>query len=363
MANKYGGNSNYKIIDMKKLLCFCWVLCFSSHILAQNRFEDFDSYMRAVYSLNQDQIKQYALVRSSFLSELEMTKNKVISSAEFKKASKVLYNQFYAKVETIFDSDQYSQWSTCIERLERYRELSEIKFVERAKIRLLYKAESSWNKRRINIRNMDIPGQSKLEEIEKITVELNRQIEDILGAELSLWYRSMKDAHIKALGNMDKYKISYNNAYTMAIIENDYYKQKQIIHYSQRKNNEKEELLLDLDNAEYTEIEEKVGRLIAKRWKEINDDKLDYSLKTRYGLSTAQISKYKDAYNSYLISEHLIVYEQRNLSPDEKRELLISANNVFCQAVAELLPSDKYSRWEAYRLFQFNKKLDRKSNK
>lgn len=363
MANKYGGNLILKSYYMKKLLCFCCALCIGGHILAQNHFENLDSYMRSVYSLNEDQINQYVLVRNSFLDELEMTKNKVVSSAEFKKAFRTLYNQFYAKVSTIFDSNQYSQWSSCIERLERYRELSETKFVERAKIRLLYNAESSWNAKRISIRKMDIPGQVKLEEIEKITAELNRQIDDILGAELSLWYRTMKDAHTKALGNMDKYKISYNNAYAMAFIENDYYQQKQVIHYSQRKNNEKEELLLELDNAEYAEIEAKVGQLIAKRWKVINDNKLDYSLKSQYGLTAAQISQYKDAYNSYLISEHVIVYEKRNLSPDEKRELLISANKVFCQAVEELLPNDKYSRWEAYRLFHFNKKLDRKCNK
>lgn len=348
---------------MKKILCFCCALCISGHILAQDNFEDLNNYMRVVYSLNEDQLKQYALARNSFLQESEGNKNRIISSIEFKKADNLIYDRFYANVGTIFNPDQFLRWSTCIEKLDRYRKLSEIKFVRRAKIRLIYKAESSWRNKRTNIQNMSISEEEKLIEMEKLIDALNQQIDDILGPEIGLWYRSMKEAHIRALGNMDKYKISYNNAYVIAFIENDYYQQKQMIHHSQRKNNEKEELLFNLDNAEYLEIKAKVGQQIADRWKKINDEKLEYTLKSQYGLSAAQISKYKDAYNSYLINEHIIVYEQRDLSPEEKRELLISANKVFCQTVEKLLPADKYSRWEAYRLFHFNKKLERKCNK
>lgn len=348
---------------MKKLICLCFLAVISTQIWAQRQFENLEDYMRNVYSLNEEQIAQFANVRNLFLDELNLKKSKVMSSAEYKKECRILYDQYYANVKLFFTSDQYTKWTSCIERLDRYRELGEIKFIEREKILRLYEAESKWNEQRITIRNMDIPGQTKLENLEQLRIEFNLQIDEILGSELGHWFRTNKEAHLRALGNMDKYQISYNNAYDMAIIENDYHKQKQAIHYSQRKNNEKEELLLSLDDAEYYELETKIGQSIASRWKEINDNKLNYSLRTEYGLSSAQISKYKDAYNTYLISEHMIVYEQRNLSPEDKRELLVSANNKFCDTVAKLIPTEKYSQWEAYRLFQFNKKLDRKITK
>ena len=78
--------------------------------------------------------------------------------------------------------------------------------------------------------------------------ELNIKIKQILGTENGTWYIEYKRLFFRALDNMDKYGVTYKDAFTIAKIEDTYKQKRANILNSNKKNAEREVELMAIDD-------------------------------------------------------------------------------------------------------------------
>lgn len=315
------------------------------------------------YKINRLKVDKYEQdVLPALERENEQLKNKKISSAKFKEEQKKLYKKYGVIVSNVFSKGRYKTWSSCTQELERYHVLSETKLVSIEKMRALHKVESQWEKERDQMWTGAGEESKKYQNAEDMLTNLNKQIRAILGIEDGNWYISYKRMTFSALDNMDKYGVSYNDAFIIAKIE-ETHKQKRIniLNNRRKKNAEKEVEFVTLDDKMAKEITAAVPSA-SMRWKKVNSARLDHNMKTKYGLTQAQITQFKTAYNKYAIEEYKII-SQKKLSDSDKYNQLSQLNDDFCKTVNPLFRAANYKKWHGWWKYDFERKMKRKGLK
>lgn len=312
-----------------------------------------------INSLKADKYEQDVL--PALEREKEQLKNKKISSAKFKEEQKKLYKKYGMIVSEAFSKGRYKTWSSCTQELERYHVLSETKLIPIEKMRALYKAESEWEKEREQMWAGAGEELKKHQVTEDMLTNLNKRIREILGIEDGNWYIFYKRLTFAALDNMDKYGVSYNDAFAIAKIEETHKQRRINILNSRKKNAEKEVEFMTLDDKMTKEIAAAVPSASA-RWKKVNNARLDYSMKTKYGLTQTQITQFKTAYNKYAIEEYKII-SQKKLSDSDKYNQLSLLSDDFCKTVNPLFQAENYKKWYGWWKYDFERKMKRKGLK
>ena len=160
---------------------------------------------------------------------------------------------------------------------------------------------------------------------------------------------------------MDKYGVTYKDAFTIAKIEDTYKQKRANILNSNKKNAEREVELMAIDDEMAKKIAKTVPSVSVK-WKKVNNAALDHTLKSRYGLNQEQINKFKTAYNKYAIEEYKIL-NQKKLSDSDKYDQLSQLGETFCKTVNPLFKVDNYKKWDGWWKYDFERKMKRKGLK
>ena len=345
------------------VLLFCFEYCLCSMTLAQpvaideSRLHD---YMTETYGISDDQFKAYMEFSSDFDRKNEELESKRITVDEFKKLKRQLYDEYYGQVKSVFDEKQYFEWSTCLERLDRYRYLSERLYVPRQEMRALYNTERKWKKEREELWNSNIDESMKHQKNNENLKILHDQIRQILGETTAEAYSKYKAMDNMAVRNMKKYSASYNEAMKITEIEAEYKVKRQVL------NSDKSRKRVDID-ADITMCEKEKAAAIKKslpedvyeRWQTINDDMIDYTLRTVYGMNKKQIAEYKNAYNEYVLKEYFIL-GSKQMPASEKAEKLVEANICFCEKVRSFAPAETYEQWFGRRQYVFERRMEQK---
>lgn len=341
----------------------CIVICFLANginMFAQGSINNLFDYMKVVYKLEDNQINTYISLKNKFDAKNEQLKKIIISSDEYILKQNELFNEFYANVKLVFNEEQYFRWTTCIEKIERYLVLSETRFVRRAKLRALYKAETMWLQSKKELWDSNIDDCSKYLEEEKLYESLNNTIKEILLSEAE-WYLNFKLLSQSAKSNMDLYSVSYNDGFKIAEIEKKYsILRHEILDIKNLKWSEKEIKLSMLESKKKEDMSSNLSSDVATRWMQVNENKLNTIMERKYGLKRNQIDSYRIAYNKYAIEEYKILNEYNNKSMKEKETLLRYANNMFCSEVKVLFNDDKYKEWFGWRMYSFERRLKAK---
>jgi|GEM_PF-2091167 hypothetical protein len=320
------------------------------------RFE----YMKTVYKLEDGKVEAYMSLRSQFDSSNSSLKDRRISSQEYLREQKNLFDIFYAKVKLIFNEEQYFRWSTCIEKIERYLFLSEDRLVRRAKVRALYKEETKWLESKADLWESGIDASSKYEAELVLLDSLNASIRRILPDDAE-WYIDFKALGQNAMSNMDMYAVSFNEGFRIAEIEKKYsIMRHEIIDRSGMKWADKEMDMSVLENKKKEEIFSCLPNDAAMRWFQVNRNRLNNIMGRKYGLDKKQISSFRTAYNKYAIEEYKILNEYNDKSVSEKEVLLREANEIFCNEVKPLFADNKYKEWYGWRQYTFKRRIKAK---
>lgn len=318
------------------------------------------TYMAETYDLSDIQFQSYLKISNDFDTEDALLKTRRMSASELKKQKKALYGKYYDAVKDIFNNEQFFNWSTCIERLDRYRTLSERLFVPRNKLRALYNAEKKWKQERKTMWNSSIEESLKHKKNAELLDDLQNRTYQILGQKDAEWYWQQKFLTDMAFRNMDKYSVSYNEGMAIAEIESEY-KTKRFILNSD-KSRRRTDIDADIVKSETNKIEairKAIPEDAAERWQTINNHTLDYTLRKVYGMNKEQIVKYKNAYNAYVIEEYGIL-DSKTLSVSEKEKKLEEANDEFCEKVRSFAPAETFKKWLGRRQYVFNRRMVQK---
>lgn len=318
-------------------------------------------YMMRTYKINSQKADEYEQILFSLQKENDQLKNRKISSTQFKAEQKKLYKKFGTIISQAFSGGKHKKWSSCTQEMERYQILSENKFIPYEKMRALYKAESEWVKERDKMHKDTGEAWEKYENSDTMVSELNIKIKQILGTENGTWYIEYKRLFFRALDNMDKYGVTYKDAFTIAKIEDTYKQKRANILNSNKKNAEREVELMAIDDEMAKKIAKTVPSVSVK-WKKVNNAALDHTLKSRYGLNQEQINKFKTAYNKYAIEEYKIL-NQKKLSDSDKYDQLSQLGETFCKTVNPLFKVDNYKKWYGWWKYDFERKMKRKGLK
>lgn len=317
-------------------------------------------YMSGTYGITIDQFKAYMKISSDFDRKSEELENSRISADTFRKKKRQLYDEYYNQVKKVFNDEQFFDWSTCLERLDRYRYLSERLFVPRNRIRALYKTEREWGKDREDLWNSNMDESMKHQKKAELLSALQERICQILGNETANVYSEYKAMENLTHRNMKKYSASYNEAMKIAEIEKEYKHKRQVLNAD--KNRRRTDIDADITECEKLKDEAIRSALpddVYERWKTINDNMLDYTLKSMYGMDKRQIAEYKNAYNSYVLEEYFIL-NSKEIPIQEKEAMLDKANDNFCEKVRSFAPANTYRQWLGRRQYVFERRMAQK---
>lgn len=347
---------------MKRLILMILGCCLSSSVFLLKAAEDgqLHDYMVQMYGITDEQFKSYIDISIDFDTQLDELRSKRISVDLYKKMHRQLYDSYYKRVKGIFTEEQFWDWSTCIERLDRYRYLSERLYVPRNSIRKLYKSEKEWKSTREELWDSNIDESQKHQKNAELLSDLQDKIIQILGQEIAASYNEYKVKDNLTVRNMKKYSSSYTEAMKITEIEDEYKQKRQSL------NADKSRRRVDID-ADIIKCEkdkaEAIKRLLPddvyERWQTINDNNLDYTLSTLYGMNKSQIREYKNAYNTYVLDEYLIL-ESKKLTISEKKEKLVKANDAFCEKVKTFAPAETFNQWLGRRQYVFDRRMIQK---
>ena len=237
---------------MKKITLFLSLLLIGSvgfsQIIPGVNIGKRKEYMMRTYKINSQKADEYEQILFSLQKENDQLKNRKISSTQFKAEQKKLYKKYGTIISQAFSGGKHKKWSSCTQEMERYQILSENKFIPYEKMRALYKAESEWVKERDKMHKDTGEAWEKYENSDTMVSELNIKIKQILGTENGTWYIEYKRLFFRALDNMDKYGVTYKDAFTIAKIEDTYKQKRANILNSNKKNAEREVELMAIDD-------------------------------------------------------------------------------------------------------------------
>lgn len=323
-----------------------------------------ERYLKENYGLTSGQIAAYEAVLADLERQDKAFKDRRISSKEYEKLRVALYKGYERQVAAIFTPRQYDEWCNVVRAHERYRVLSEERHVPKEQMYALHEAEQGWLEERAALWQGSEEKSVKHRLDRELLENFRNKVRAVLAADNGEWYISTKALTLGAQRNMDKYGATFREAYRIAEIEDLYArKRKDILAQKERHYSVKEERLLLNDEAREQAIRQALPADVAGRWVRISRSRLDYELGKLYGLDKSQITSYKEAYNAYAITEYSIIYEDKKLSADEKLEKLNEANRVFCEAVRPLFAADAYTKWEGWRKYSFERRMEQKSSK
>lgn len=228
-------------------------------------------------------------------------------------------------------------------------------------MRALFDAEKIWLNKRKQVSKESTEESKKHENNEALLTELNNNIKQILGEENGNWYISYKRTINRALGNMDKYGASYNEAFAIAQIEESY-KQKRVNILNSSKKYADKEVEIMLNDEEMAKQIAIVVPLVFTKWKKVNNAVLDYTLKNKYGLSQESVAEFKKAYNKYAIEEYKIMNQKKTSDIDKYNELS-KLSETFCKTVNPLFNATNFMKWSGWWIYNFERKMKRKGLK
>lgn len=195
--------------------------------------------------------------------------------------------------------------------------------------------------------------------------EMNRKhkerIVQLLGEEDADWYFTYRALETRTFINMDRYGISYKDAMDIAGFEEEHKRMREKAYRSGKPYGEIEIDLLNLEE----KLEQNVTKTlpnIQTRWNAINHAKLDYDMKSRFGLNSVQIKEFKTAYGKYAIEEYRIM-GQAGISGSEKYSRLSRLSEEFCKKVEPLFQPDNYKKWFGWWDYKFQLKMKGKGLK
>ncbi len=335
----------------------------SMNVFAQKNDPAFRKYMKTVYKLDDTQVENYVSLKQQFNESNSQLKDKRISSGKFQTEQLKLFDSFQSKVKRVFDKEQHFRWLTCNEKIDRYLILSEEHLVRRAKLRLIFKAESKWLADRKELREAEMDTAEQLEKEYILLDTLNASIRRIIPTDAE-WYIGYKTLEQAALSNMDLYKVSFNEGFRIAEIDQSYSaKRRGILDKTGMKWADKELEMSELESRKKAEIASSLPADAAEKWNQVNNNRLNNVMARKYGLNTEQIHSYRTAFNKYAIEEYKILNERKDCSVSEKEVLLRQANEAFCTEVEPLFSKDKYREWRGWRQYTFKRRLKNKGIK
>lgn len=318
-------------------------------------------YVMKTYNVDSKKADRYEEILHSLQHEKDQLRNMKISSTRFKADQKKLYKKYGAIINQAFYEGKDRKWSFCTQELEHYHVFSESKFILYEQMRALFDAEKIWLNKRKQVSKESTEESKKHENNEALLTELNNNIKQILGEENGNWYISYKRTINRALGNMDKYGASYNEAFAIAQIEESY-KQKRVNILNSSKKYADKEVEIMLNDEEMAKQIAIVVPLVFTKWKKVNNAVLDYTLKNKYGLSQESVAEFKKAYNKYAIEEYKIMNQKKTSDIDKYNELS-KLSETFCKTVNPLFNATNFMKWSGWWIYNFERKMKRKGLK
>ena len=318
-------------------------------------------YVMKNYNVDSKKADRYEDILHSLQQEKEQLRNTKISSIQFKADQRKLYKKYGTFINQAFYDGKDRRWSFCTQELEHYHVFSESKFIPYEQMRALFDTEKVWLNKRERMSKESTDESKKYENNEALLTELNKNIKQILGEENGSWYIAYKRTVNRALGNMDKYGASYNEAFAIAQIE-ETYKQKRVdILNSSKKHADKEVEMMKNDKEMSKQIAVAVP-LVFEKWKKVNNAMLDYTLISKYGLSQEKLADFKKAYSKYAIEEYKILNQKKQSDADKYIELS-KLSEEFCKTVTSLFSAANYTKWSGWWKYNFERKMKRKGLK
>lgn len=316
-------------------------------------------YMIKTYKINAKKAELYEKLRIDLLQENDELKEQKMTSSQFKNKQKMIYKKYGDAISQVFSKGRYRSWSIMTQELEYYHMLCDNKLISRDKMRLLQKLESEADENRTTINVSNGEESEKLKSKYSLMEKQKEKIHQILGVEDGDWFINYKEMYLTSLINMDKYKTSFKNAYTIAEIEKEYAVKKSMIFKVKKKSAEKEEDFLLNEENKVKAINASVPSDVAARWKKAYDNQVDFIMAYKYGLSQAQRLKFKSEYKSYAIKEFKIL-SNKKLSDEDKYSQLKQLNEEFLKNVAPLFSHENYIKWKGWCKYDFQRKMRRK---
>lgn len=312
-------------------------------------------YVMKTYKVDKNKANQYEHILSSLQEENYRLKEKKISSVQFVADQKKLYKKYGEIISNTFTKGKYKTWSYCNQELEWYQLLSDYKLIPYETMRILYKTEKEWVNKRRQLWNGSNEEWTKHEKSESMLAEQEDELRQILGLDNGNWYINYKKLYFRALANMDKYETTFKDALSIANIEQEYKQKRNDILNKGKKYAEIELELLSNDD-EMSNAIANIAPSAHNNWKKVNNAILDYELNAKYGLTQAQITQFKTAYNKYSIEEYKI-RNQKKVSNTEKYNQVCQANEAFCQIVNPLFKVENYKKWYGWWKFSFERRM------
>lgn len=362
---KYGGELIQTLNLMlmkKKMMLFCMLMCIVSVILAQNQFASVSQkmlYMCRSYNITQSQYAKYGKELRTFQKERSNLKDKVISSEKYRQEYQKQLDELTTNVSLIFSSMQFEKWANIVRANDNYLYLSEELLTPIDIVSSI-----------INLEEQVMDSMARIEMISDTKIKIQKRIDiynykkkknnEILGSAIGSKYTTYKLNQWNAYKNMDRYNISYSDAEKIAIIERESSGARQGL-WNSNKNNPSEyhrQLEANYNNKE-VRLKQSLSKSVFDKWSQINKKTLDYELNTKYNLTSSQISKFKDLYNTYIIQEYSILYKSK-LTKGEKLQKITEANKQFCDGVSKFFPVAYFEEWRGRRMYSFEKLLERK---
>ncbi len=318
-------------------------------------------YVMKTYGVDAEKADAYEEILTSLNQENDGLKSRKMTSQQFRTEQSKLYKRYGTIINQTFYGGKYRTWSYCTQDGERYQMLSDNRLIPYNKMRTLYEMEREQFKEHNALWKGTDEESVKYEKENEMNRKHKERIVQLLGEEDADWYFTYRALETRTFINMDRYGISYKDAMDIAGFEEEHKRMREKAYRSGKPYGEIEIDLLNLEE----KLEQNVTKTlpnIQTRWNAINHAKLDYDMKSRFGLNSVQIKEFKTAYGKYAIEEYRIM-GQAGISGSEKYSRLSRLSEEFCKKVEPLFQPDNYKKWFGWWDYKIQLKMKGKGLK
>lgn len=312
-------------------------------------------YVMKTYKVDAEKADAYEEILTSLNRENDELKSRKMTSQQFRTEQSKLYKRYGTIINQTFYDGKYRTWSYCTQDGERYQMLSDNRLVPYDKMRALYEMEREQFKVHNALWKGTDEESAKYEKENEMSKNHKARVIQLLGEKDTDWYFTYRTLETRTFINMDRYGISYKDAMTVAGLEEEHKRMCDKMRRSGKPYGEIEIALLELDE----KLEKNVANTLPNvktRWNAVNHAKLDYDMKSRFGLNLVQIKEFKTAYGKYAIEEYKIM-GQAGVSNAEKYSRLFRLSEEFSKKVESLFQSDSYKKWLGWWNYKFQLKM------
>ena len=304
------------------------------------------SELAGKYGLTQQQLLLYGNHEKERDKAMKVLNNNPnLSSKERKKHVKVILHDFEQKVSSVMSKDQYEKWLA--DRRAFQQQETMIKKEFEAKM--------------TQINRSDLPYRQQREQVAAAEAEYVRQMAILCGSQKDAERRLEKwhTLHKMAKENKRNVKMSFDQTRQLQSLTDE--KNRKIAELNARQLPKK--LRESESDRIKTEHNASVRKLLGDRqyaeWEKSRNMAIDRELKRRYGMTPAQIAKYKELQNARAVERYKVSHSKLPKTEQKAKRSEIDVKHE--TRLKELLSADQYRKMAKDKVYKEEKKAFKES--